>query len=420
MLDSLRVLWCSSLLVAALVVVGCVNTVGPEGPSEAFSPTDNAPSELTRSQRRERAAQIRDASADNGIRTGWLLAGVADAETQMSHCWRELTWACQGPYSADCDGPVVAGAGDGPCAIRQGGLGMFQFDAGTFDDTLRREGNRVLSIAGNVAAAVDFVVNMVIGSRYIAGVSNRAQALDWLNGVTPDNSRFTPWVQTVTHYYNGCLPSYSCYGQRFRHYRDNALGVWNEMGGAAFWNDAETEPALPSFPAIEVYWARQADGRYELRALTPADVERVVYVVDGYVIGDATRLDGDNFPTAYAFGVDRNERRFEVRGYDADNRQVGLGVGLLDVTSGTGVFIKQMGAGLYEIGLERAPADVAAIEVVVDGRFTLTDSMTRATRSTRSAVRSRFGTLGERTFAITTFDATGAARGTLRRTFTLR
>ncbi len=46
----------------------------------------------------------------------------------------------------------------------------------------------MLSIAGNVAAAVDFVVNMVIGSRYIAGVSTRAQALDWLNGVTTDNS----------------------------------------------------------------------------------------------------------------------------------------------------------------------------------------------------------------------------------------
>ncbi len=403
--------------------LGCVNAVGPEGPSESFTAADQAPSELTRSERRERAGQIRDASAANGIRTGWLLAGIADAETQMSHCWRELTWACQGPYSADCGGPVVAGAGDGPCAIREGGLGMFQFDAGTFEDTLRREGNRVLSIAGNVAAAVDFVVNMVINSRYIAGVSNRAQAIDWLNGVTPDNSRFTPWVQTVTHYYNGCQPSFSCYSQRFRHYRDNALGVWNEMGGASFWNTTgvvEPEPTLPSFPAIEVYWARQADGRYELRALAPENVERVVYVVDGFLIGEATRLEGDNFPTSYVFSVERSERRFEVRGYDADNRQVGLGVGLFDVTADTGVYVKQMGSNLYEVGLERAPEGVASIEVVVDDRFALTDQLTRATRSTRNAVRSRFETLGERRFAITTFDASGAVRGTVRRTFTLR
>ena len=109
-----------------------------------------------------------------------------------------------------------------------------------------------------------------------------------------------------------------------------------------------------------------------------------------------------------------------MRGYDADNRQVGLGVGLLDVTSGTGVYVKQMGEGLYEIGLERAPAEVAAIEVVVDGRFTLTDAMSRDTRSTRLAVRARFETLGERRFAITTFDVSGALRGTIRRTFTLR
>lgn len=402
---------------------GCVNAVGPEGPPESFTAADRAPSELTRSERRQRAGQIRDASAANGIRTGWLLAGIADAETQMSHCWRELTWACQGPYSADCGGPVVAGAGDGPCAIREGGLGMFQFDAGTFDDTLRREGNRVLSIAGNVAAAVDFVVNMVINSRYIAGVSNRAQALDWLNGVTPDNSRFTPWVQTVTHYYNGCQPSFSCYSQRFRHYRDNALGVWNEMGGASFWSATgavDPEPTLASFPAIEVYWARQADGRYELRAIAPENVERVVYVVDGFLIGEATRLEGDNFPTSYVFSVERSERRFEVRGYDADNRQVGLGVGLFDVTAGTGVYVKQMGPNLYEVGLERAPEGVASIEVVVDDRFTLTDQVTRSTRSTRNAVRSRIESLGERRFAITTFDASGAVRGTVRRTFTLR
>ncbi|MCA9614322.1 MAG: hypothetical protein KC586_16315, partial [Myxococcales bacterium] len=85
---------------------------------------------LTAAQRRVRAGEIRDAAAANGITQGWLLAGIADAETRMSHCWSELTWACQGPNSSDCGGgPVVAGAGDGPCSLRQGGLGMFQFDA---------------------------------------------------------------------------------------------------------------------------------------------------------------------------------------------------------------------------------------------------------------------------------------------------
>ena len=105
-------------------------------------------------------------------------------------------------------------------------------------------------------------------------------------------------------------------------------------------------------------------------------------------------------------------------GFDADDQRVGHGVGLLDVTAGTGVYIKQMGRRLYEIGLERAPAGVAAIEVRADG-YLLTDAVAGTTRSARGAVRSTFNQLGSRQFTITTFAADGAVRGTLRRTFTL-
>lgn len=229
-------------------------------------------SNLTAAERRARAAQIRDAAAANGITEGWLLAGIADAETNMSHCWSELTWACMGPNSPDCGGgPVVAGAGDGPCSLRQGGLGMFQFDAGTFEDTLRREGDRVLLIAGNVAAAVDFVVAMVIRSAYVPGVDNRAQAIDWVNGVRIDNARWDAWIRTVTHYYNGCAPSYSCWSGRYAHYRDNTTGVYREMG-ADFWS-AEVEYAAQwvsqTFPlaseAFELYAGQEASGYIEMR-----------------------------------------------------------------------------------------------------------------------------------------------------------
>jgi len=193
--------------------------------------------------------------------------------------------------------------------------------------------------------------------------------------------------------------------------------------GASCGSDGPTEPEPPiddGFAALEVYWSRQADGRYELRALAPASVTTVRYVVDGFVIGEVARSAGENFPTSYTFSVERNERRLEVRGLDASGEQVALGVGLLDVTSGTGVYIKQMGESLYEIGLERAPSDVASVSVTVDERFELTDQVSREVRSTRLAVRSRFETLGERRFAITTYDARGAVRGTLHRTFTLR
>jgi len=229
-------------------------------------------STLTAAERMVRAAQIRDAAAANGITQGYLLAGIADAETGMSHCWSELTWACMGPNSADCGGgPVVAGAGDGPCSLQQGGLGMFQFDAGTFDDTLRREGDRVLSIDGNVAAGVDFVVAMVIRSSYVPDVATREEAIAWINSVRIDNAQWDPWVRTVTHYYNGCAPSYSCWTSRYAHYRDNTTGVYGEMG-AAFW-DASIDYAArwvsQSFPLasepFELYPGQEMYGSFEMR-----------------------------------------------------------------------------------------------------------------------------------------------------------
>ncbi len=256
----------ASLLLIATSLAGCL------APPADLSDVAATESSLTAAERRVRAGQIRDAAAANGITQGWLLAGIADAETNMSHCWSELTWACMGPNSADCGGgPVVAGAGDGPCADRQGGLGMFQFDAGTFDDTLRREGDRILSIAGNVAAAVDFVVAMVIRSTYVPGVENRDQAIEWINGVRIGNDRWDPWVRTVTHYYNGCAPSYSCWSSRYAHYRDNTSEVYSEMG-ADFWEssiDFAAEWVSQSFPLasapFELYPGQEVSGDFVLR-----------------------------------------------------------------------------------------------------------------------------------------------------------
>jgi hypothetical protein len=178
----------------------------------------------------------------------------------------------------------------------------------------------------------------------------------------------------------------------------------------------------PATQAIEVFWARTADGSYDLRAIAPASIRRVEYAVDGFVIGRATRADGENFPASYRFSQPGEARRFEVKGYDAAGNAVGSGVGQIDVTASAGqqaVFIRQMGAALYEIGFDVAPAGVTAIEVRADD-FLLTDSVSRATRSTRLSVRSTFTRLGERTFQITTFGADGRARGTITRKFTLQ
>lgn len=227
----------SLALAVALAVSACAQEPRPLGAVTA---------DLTAAERRARMTQIRDAAAARGLTNGVLLAGIAHNETGLAHCWSEATWACQGPDSVDCGGgPVIAGAGDGPCPDRQGGLGMFQFDAGTYDQTLMREGDRILLIAGNVEAAIDFTVAMVIRSVYIDGVDTREQALAWMNAVVVRGFHHMEWIQTVTHYYNGCTPTgCSVYDERFGNY-SNGLGlVWDEMG-EEFWTGAPVPECEP-------------------------------------------------------------------------------------------------------------------------------------------------------------------------------
>ncbi|MBX7192275.1 MAG: hypothetical protein K1X94_09465 [Sandaracinaceae bacterium] len=212
-------------------------------------PVGVAEADLTAAERRVRLTQIRDAAAARGLTNGVLLAGIAQNETGLAHCWSEATWACQGPNSVDCGGgPVIAGAGDGPCADMQGGLGMFQFDAGTYADTLAREGDRILTIAGNVEAAIDFCIAMVVRSVYIDGVDTPEQALAWMNSVVVGGAGHMEWIQTVTHYYNGCTPTgCSVYDTRFMHYSDGLHTVYDEMG-AEFWSGAMA-PTCEAIPA---------------------------------------------------------------------------------------------------------------------------------------------------------------------------
>jgi hypothetical protein len=206
--------------------------------------------ELSASARRARAIAIRDVAAARGITNGALLAGIGDAETGLAHCWSEATWACQGPFSSSCNGPVIAGAGDGPCSIRQGGLGMFQFDGGNFDQTLARDGTGILILEGNIDHAVDFVLNMVVRSVY-APATDTGSALAWINSIpiSPGNPAYEAWVSTVTRYYNGCGPTASCWSSRRARYKNLTTSIYNEMGGAGFWSPGPSTPPPPLTPA---------------------------------------------------------------------------------------------------------------------------------------------------------------------------
>lgn len=221
------------LLLLALPMTAC-NGESDETAEEGGVST----AELTPSQKMPRYTLIRDAARARGIGSkAFLLAGIANEETGMAQCWSEATWACQGPASPDCGGgPVIAGAGDGPCSAQQGGLGMFQFDAGTYANTIAAYGNSVLTVGGQVSSAVDYAVNMVKISVYTTNAETDAKALAWINNFDINNATLRDqWVKTVLRYYNGCQPGWSCWSPRYQAYSDGMWAAVNEPGGLAFW-----------------------------------------------------------------------------------------------------------------------------------------------------------------------------------------
>lgn len=230
----------SVLSLATVVAVGCTPDMGEEAVAE------NA-SGVSVSDHFAKYAQIREAARSQGIaNTGYLFAAIAYSETGVAHCWSEATWACPGPNSPDCGGgPVIAGKYDGECWEEKGGLGMFQFDAGYFSDTLRKYGDEVLVMDGQLKHAVAFVVNMVKISVYTTDAETDAKALAWINRFDPDNATLRDqWIKTVTRYYNGCQPNWSCWNERIPHYSKGLREVLAETSGTSYWSSAD--PGSPA------------------------------------------------------------------------------------------------------------------------------------------------------------------------------
>jgi hypothetical protein len=199
----------------------------------------------------ERFALIRDVAAHMGVHNAALLAGIAMSETNLAHCQLEAPHACPGPPSPSCNnGPVIAGAGDGPCSSMQGGLGMFQFDAGTYADTLAQYGPRVLTLDGNVEQAVAFVLDKIASD--VPGVQDWFGAAAWLDNVPLARGQpaMEQWADLLACRYNGCCTHAATCQTRAAGYRDNALAAYAEMG-AAFWQTANRCTALPADGVID-------------------------------------------------------------------------------------------------------------------------------------------------------------------------
>lgn len=255
----------TSLLIPTILLTMWLGACG-EGAFEAGESIDveEVSSSLTSSQRRQRVTMIQQASAEVGLTNAVVIAGIANSETFLAHCWSELTWACKGPASASCGGgPVVAGSGDGPCRNEQGGLGYFQFDAGTYTQTINLYGRDVLTVEGNTRHAVTYVVDMVRRSRYVSGVSTDEQALAWLETVRVDGTNWDAWIKTVVHYYNGCVPGRcSKYNQRYGKYSKDTRDVYNEFGFDFWYGNTQSAEPLVTPTSIEPPMANVSRGDF--------------------------------------------------------------------------------------------------------------------------------------------------------------
>lgn len=230
------------LLACAVLAVLGHSSVAAAAPGELIIGNERpiwepGPVELTAAQRKARAEIIRDTAAAVGMTNAALLAGIGEVETNFAHCWSEATWACKGPASSSCGGgPVIAGAADGPCSQQQGGLGMFQFDAGTYAQTIATYGPNIVTLQGNVDAVVPFLVKRAIES--VDGVNNQAEALAWMNSIKIQDGdpQYEAWLYFVAWRYNGCK---GCTSQ-INKYRAGTNKLRDEFG-PDFWKVA-SEP----------------------------------------------------------------------------------------------------------------------------------------------------------------------------------
>jgi hypothetical protein len=127
---------------------------------------------------------------------------------------------------------------------------MFQFDAGTYNDTLNAYGRDVLTVDGQIGHAIDYVVNMVRDSAYTTNAETDQKARAWLNNFDLDDPVLRDqWIKTVLRYYNGCQPEWSCWEARYRTYTDGLWLAVNEAGGVSFW-ERDTSTRCGDSPAV--------------------------------------------------------------------------------------------------------------------------------------------------------------------------
>lgn len=280
------------------------------------------PRAFTDAVRRERLALIRDVAYQMGVTNAALFAGIASVETGLAHCAADAAFGCPGPASPSCDGaPVIAGGADGACAARAGGLGMFQLDAGSHAATVAAHGDAILTVEGNTAQAVAFVVAKVM--RDVPGVDDWHAAVAWLNAVplVAGEPRTEAWARLLACRYNGCCARTPACGAKARRYRDAAIALHADLG-PTFWRTADRCAHLPADGVIDErtachvaageprYWRRERAGYGGDRDWTRTTTDDAHASAATWIV--KPRHAGTYRVEAYVGGGDARGARYEI------------------------------------------------------------------------------------------------------------
>ncbi|MFO0739994.1 MAG: hypothetical protein U0270_29115 [Labilithrix sp.] len=175
-----------------------------------------------------------------GLTNPLLFAGIAQHETNLAHCVADYyVQKCMQsagiPSSASCHGgSVVIGNADATCD--DGGMGLFQLDAGTQADTVAKYGADVVELDGNIDHGIEHVLGDVIACGLGADV---AAAAIWLNAAVHGTADYDRFFTCVARQYNGCKSENGCdEAKRAGQYRSATESIAREFG-LTYWTPKE-------------------------------------------------------------------------------------------------------------------------------------------------------------------------------------
>jgi hypothetical protein len=121
---------------------------------------------------------------------------------------------------------VVIGNADASCD--DGGMGLFQLDAGKQADTIAKYGAGVVELDGNIDDGLAHLLDDVAACGL---ATDAASAVTWMNGALHGTADYDTWFTCVARQYNGCRSERGCdEAKRAGQYKDATESVAREFG----------------------------------------------------------------------------------------------------------------------------------------------------------------------------------------------